>query len=89
MMINFEYLWPKWDIKPDGVAHFGASEGQERDTYQQLGVKSVIWVEAIPEVFKKLVENTKHIPDTYCINACVGDEDNKEVIFNVSNNEGI
>lgn len=87
MMIDFNILWPKYGIKPDGVCHLGANTGQEADTYVKHGVKEVIWVEAIPAVFAQLLHNTAHIPGTVCVNACVGEVDGKQVEFHVSNNE--
>lgn len=87
MMIDFDYLWPKWGVKPDGVLHLGANTGQERDVYLRHGVKKVIWVEAIPSTFEQLQEFVKHVPGTVCILACVSDKDGEEVTFNVSNNE--
>lgn len=88
MLIALNYLFKKYDIKPDGILHLGASSGQERDSYKDLGVKNVIWVEAIPEVFNQLVENVKDIPGSVCINACVYDKDDEEVEFKIANNEG-
>lgn len=87
MMIHFDDLWPRHNITPYGVLHLGSSVGQEKDVYVKHGVKEVIWVEAIPAVFAELLNNVKDIPGTICINACVGEEEGKEVEFNVSNNE--
>lgn len=88
MLIAINYLFKKYDIKPEGILHLGGSSGQERDSYAELGIKNVIWVEAIPEVYKQLCENTEDIDGTICINACVSDRDGEEVEFKVSNNEG-
>jgi len=87
MMIHFDDLWPRYNIKPNGVVHLGANTGQEADTYVKHGVKEVVWIEAIPAVFAQLLNNVSHIPGTVCINACVGDEEGKQVEFHVSNNE--
>lgn len=86
MMIDFDYLWPKYGIRPDGVLHLGASYGQEKNMYVKHQVKNVIWVEAIPAVFEQLVKNVAIAGHT-CINACVGDVDGMMVQFNISNNE--
>lgn len=89
-MIDFDILWPKYGIKPDGVLHLGANTGQEAEMYKKHGVKIVLWVEAIPEVFKGL---TKHLESVDCVDGafcycvCVGEEEGKEVEFHVSNNE--
>lgn len=87
MMINLDWLWPKYGIRPDGVLHLGASEGQERDVYARHKVDSVMWVEAIPEVFNKLCENISNYPGQDAMLLCVGKDEGREVVFNVSNNE--
>lgn len=86
MMIDFDILWPKYGINPNGVLHLGASTGQEADTYYNHGVKEVIWVEANGEVFERLQDHVKDIPGTVCIQACVSDR-YSETYFNVSNND--
>ncbi len=86
-MINFDQLWPRWNINPDGVLHLGASEGQEREVYARHKVNKVIWVEAIPEVFEKLVNNMQPYAGHEAILMCVGEDEGREVVFNVSNNE--
>ena len=87
MMLDLKHIFDKYGIMPNGVLHLGASEGQERGFYNSLGVKKVIWVEAIPEVYEKLKENVKPFPNQIAINFCVSNEDDKEVEFNISNNE--
>lgn len=86
-MISFNYLFQKFNIRPTGVLHLGASEGQEMATYRQLGMSPVVFVEAIPAVFEKLKEKMAYYPEAICINECIGDEDGKTVFFNVSNNQ--
>lgn len=113
MMIDFDYLWNKYQIKPYGVLHLGANTGQELDTYLKHNVGRVIWVEAIPAVFESLLNHVSDASDLFfadgvnygyakseidgaviisyrnqeCILACVGEEEGKEVEFNISNNE--
>src|ERR1700755_2954604 len=87
MMIDFDTLWPKYEITPSGVLHLGANTGQEAPVYNRHGVSEVIWVEAIPEIFEELVKNVEQYPAQLCLNICVGKEEGKVVKFNVSNNE--
>lgn len=89
MLIDFNTLWPKYNIKPKGVLHVGSSKGQETEHYVNLGVKDVIYIEALPSVFKELKEHVKKFNGKFvCINACISEIDGGEVIFNVANNEG-
>lgn len=86
-MISFNYLFQKHNIKPTGVLHLGASTGQELATYIQFGMKPMVFVEAIPSVYEQLKRNISGCLEAIAINACIADEDGKEVVFNVSNNE--
>lgn len=86
MMIPVPELVKKHGIKVTGVLHIGGSEAQEREEYRLMGVDEVLWVEAIPSVFEKLLENIKDYPSHGAINACLSDEDGKNVEFNISNN---
>lgn len=89
MLIDFKYLFEKYKVSARGVIHIGANTGQEADAYKDNGIVRVIWVEAILEVYKKLVEHVSDpkYGDTICINACISDVDGKEIVFHESNNE--
>jgi FkbM family methyltransferase len=87
MLIPLQTLFEKYNIQSSGILHCGASTGQEAEAYNQHGIKNVIWVEAIPDVYEELkrhVEPYGHL----CINVCVSDVDGEMVNFNISNNEG-
>jgi len=86
MLIEFKELFEKFNYKPKGIVHCGSSTGQERDKYAEFEIP-VIWIEAIPEVYQELVQNLKPYPNQYPVLACLGEVDDKEVVFNVSNNE--
>lgn len=88
MLIPFDYLFRKYDIKARGVCHLGSSFGQEREAYAKQGIEWVIWVEAIPEVFEKLKENIKPYPHNIAINACLSDKDGERRKFRVASNDG-
>lgn len=88
MLMRFDYLFDKYNIRPKGVIHIGASEGQEAEMYYKCGVERSIWIEAIPEVFQELVKKVAKYPNSLAINACVGEEDGRDVEFNISSNGG-
>lgn len=88
MLIPFSELKEKYNISPRGILHVGASTGQEAKAYADGGVKNVIWVEAIPSVYEKLQKNIKQFPGSIALNACITEEDDKEIEFNVSSNDG-
>ena len=87
MMIPLDQLIERHNLKIKGVVHCGGNEGQERETYNELVSGEVIWIEAIDDVFEKLKENIAPYKNQVAIKACLGDKDNKTVVFNISNNE--
>lgn len=56
-----------------GVLHIGAHYGQESSYYYQNGLK-VIWVEALPDIFKKLQSNISCYENLIAFCALVGDK---------------
>ena len=71
-----------------GVIHVGANTGQERDLYQQHGLR-VVWIEPIPEVFDLLKANIQAYPMQSAFQALVTDKDDERYQFHVSNYEGL
>lgn len=57
MMLDFNQLLEKYNIKINGVLHVGAHEGGETLTYVRAGIKDVILVEANPFRFSNLTES--------------------------------
>jgi FkbM family methyltransferase len=70
-----------------GVIHIGANQGQERELYDKSKVR-VLWIEPIPEVFKKLKENILSFPRQYAIQALISSSDGESVVFNIADNDG-
>lgn len=87
MLIDFSTIVRKYG-RPNGILHVGANSGQEAETYHSHGVKKVVWIEALPNVYEKLFNHIKKYPNQIAIKACVSDKDNEEVTFHESNNEG-
>ena len=87
MLISFEeinrVLLSK-HIHVNGSFHIGAHECEELAFYNKLGIKNedVVWIDAIPS---KVNEAKKRgIPNVY--NAVITDNNDDDIIFNVSNN---
>jgi FkbM family methyltransferase len=68
-----------------GVLHVGAHIGQEAHTYAEAR-KNVLWVEAIPEVYRALCANIEKHKRQSALNLLLGDEE-KAVEFHVSENQ--
>jgi FkbM family methyltransferase len=69
------------------IIHVGANEGHERALYDSYSL-SVLWVEALPDVYTKLVENLSGYPKQQAVNALVTDIEGESYDFHVSNNSG-
>lgn len=88
MLINFSYLLEKYNFKPTGIFHIGASHGEEMEEYLKNGIERQIWIEAIPEVFEKLKQKLEPYPWAKPINACISNKIGERVKFNITNNDG-
>jgi FkbM family methyltransferase len=87
MLIPFSKLINKYNIRPKGILHVGSSLATEAETYYKNGIERTAWIEAIPDVYSKMVKNVLKYPNTQTVNACI-DETVKEVEFNISSNGG-
>lgn len=88
MLIPLQSLLKKYNLKPRGVLHVGASEGQEAEVYRQAGIGKAIFIEAIPAVYRKLYARLLKHPRYAAYNLCITDKDGDVVKFNISNNGG-
>lgn len=88
MLIPFTDLFRKYNIRPAGVLHLGANSGQEADEYDKFHIRKVVWVEALPDVFARLVQHVKHRPGHLPLQACLSDVDGDWVQFHIANNQG-
>lgn len=73
--------------KISGIIHVGANSGQERDTYEEHGLR-VFWIEPIPELYNELQENIRSYPRQRAASYLVSDQDRKEYQFHIANNKG-
>jgi FkbM family methyltransferase len=68
--------------------HVGANVGEEAPVYDELGIKDVVWIEANEQLIPQLTINTRDKYKHKVIHACVGDVQDLEVKFHISNNAG-
>lgn len=87
MLLPFDYIVKKYNIKPIGILHIGANIGEEAKAYDLQGVKDVCWIEANPELIPTLRANVKQYGHKV-VPALVGDMEDFEVTFHISNNAG-
>ncbi len=85
-----DFFRPKADSflrKLRGLIHVGANSGQERELYAKHGLK-VIWIEPIPEIYARLVQNIALYAGQTAYQALISDTDGQSVNFNIASNQG-
>ena len=70
-----------------GVIHIGANRAQERHKYAAQGL-SVVWIEAIPSLCNAILGDIAQYDKQRLIQALIMDEDGKDCLLNVANNDG-
>ena len=85
MLFSVSNLSSIWNVKPKGVLHVGAHEGEEWADYRDNDWLPVIWVEGQPELASVLKAKLPKEFNTI-IQAYVWDLDNVEMTFNIANN---
>lgn len=88
MLIPLKTLQKRFKVNPTGVLHIGANVGEEAQAYDEIGVKDVVWIEANEQLIPQLKINTQHKYGHKVIHACIGDIQDLEVKFHISNNAG-
>jgi FkbM family methyltransferase len=73
-------------IEPRGVLHVGAHEGQELESYERLGFRRIVFVEANRGLFERLRDRLQGRPGITVIHAAATDHDG-EVELNVTTND--
>jgi FkbM family methyltransferase len=73
-----------FNIEFKGVLHVGAHKCEELEIYNNyITPDKIVWIEANPTLVK---ENLKSYPNLKIFSEVVGEEDGKEVNFNITNN---
>jgi FkbM family methyltransferase len=85
--MELKYYLDKYNIIPNGVIHIGSHYGEEAELYNALGFNKVLWIEADPDSFEKLVKNTKLYSNHFCFNFLLS-EKTEQVKFFIANNAG-
>ena len=81
---TIDSLIPFFKLNVKGILHVGAHKCEEQDVYlKYTSNENIYWVEAIDYLVE---ENLKSNPELNLINECIGDVDDKEVTFKISNN---
>lgn len=85
MLIPVRELVTNYNISPKAVLHIGAHLAEESSEYNTYFNTPVIWIEAQSKLCKKLRHDLAKATNLI-IEACIFDEDDKLVSFNLSTN---
>jgi FkbM family methyltransferase len=80
MLLDFNYLKNKYELKIDGVLHIGAHFGEEYEIYESNKIKNLIFFEPVPVTFEKLKEKLNG--KAMLVNTALGNFEGK-IIMNV------
>tara|TARA_R100000664_G_scaffold34234_1_gene55438 strand:+ start:5721 stop:6347 length:627 start_codon:yes stop_codon:yes gene_type:complete len=73
MMLDFDNLIKKYNMKITGVIHIGGHIGKEYDEYQKIKtIEHMVFYEPDPDNFKKLKARVGHDERVFCINRALG-----------------
>lgn len=86
MLIPFKELFARYQVRTRGILHLGANIGQEAKAYADLGVRRVFWVEALEDMYQKLLQTIEPYPENIAFHACLSDKDRDLVTFNRASN---
>ena len=81
MMLNLQTLCEQYNIQPRGVIHIGAHEGNELSTYQEMGIKRILFIEANPVVFERLQTHVRGIPGVIPINCAISNQNGIATLY--------
>ena len=58
-MFDIPKMYEKYSSPKKGIIHVGAWEGEELETYYQMGISKVLYIEANPKVYVRLIDNIR------------------------------
>lgn len=86
MLLNFNQLCDKYQLKIEGVLHIGAHYGQENEIYKNKGIQNLIYFEPLEKNFEVLIKNVGN--DSLCYKLALGNDNKKVKMYVESNNSG-
>lgn len=86
-MPNLHDLSLKHSFTPTGILHVGAGGLEEAELYSDMGIKTVIWIEALPEEAQR-AERAKEYGQTLYNEVAFAEQDG-HAILSVSSNSGV
>ena len=86
-MIDLAPIMAEHGIVPRGVVHVGAHEGEEFDEYIALGARTMLFIEANPQVYAGLADRFSETRNVGAVNCAIGDHDGVATLHVTSNTQ--
>lgn len=87
MLLDFQTIYNKYNLKIKGVLHIGAHYGQEHNIYKNIGIKNLIYFEPLNKNFQILEQNVG--VGGVCHKIALGNDNKKVMMFVESTNQGM
>lgn len=88
MILDFDYVYKKYDLNISGILHVGGHYGNVISDYRKYNVNNIVLFEPLSNNFSILTENVKNFTGNIISHQVALGNENKKVIMNVSDNQG-
>ena len=88
MILDFDYVYNKYDLNISGILHIGGHYGNVISDYQKYNVNDIVLFEPLSNNFSILTENISKTNSNIVAHKVALGNVNKKVVMNVSDNEG-
>lgn len=75
----------KFNVPNNGIIHIGAHNAEELETYKELNVSNILWIEADPDLEAELINRTKNDPHSQIAIFAASDHSGEAKFFVASN----
>ena len=80
MILNFNSLYTKYNLKVTGIFHAGAHYGEEYSVYKQHGILDVVFFEPVRASFSVLAKKMENEDSVFLVNSALGSSNTKGII---------
>lgn len=88
MILDFDYVYKKYDLNISGILHIGGHYGNVISDYQKYNVSNIVLFEPLSDNFSILSENISKTNGNIIAHKVALGNENRKVVMNVSDNEG-